>query len=143
MRDAGICTEKKNKIVISSLSKEQYIMPIQPWLLERSAEDAFVLRYCYILKSGKGSSTHSKPFPCLLHNPTRGLLSMLHSDWLSYYQAIYCNPLVARPPAIFVMFWRQKRIKSSFNQRKMFCLVIFSTNQWGFTKRIIIMASGL
>ena len=29
-------------------------------------------------------------------NPASGLLSMLRSDWLSYYQATYYSPLVAK-----------------------------------------------
>ena len=29
-------------------------------------------------------------------NPTSGLLTMLRSDWLSYYKAIFCSPLVGK-----------------------------------------------
>ena len=29
-------------------------------------------------------------------DPTSGLLTMLRSDWLSYYKAICCSPLVAK-----------------------------------------------
>ena len=34
--------------------------------------------------------------------PTSGLLSMLHSDWLSYYYAICYSPLVAKSAGFLV-----------------------------------------
>ena len=68
-----------------------------------------------------------------------GLLSMLRSDWLSYYYALRYTPLLAKSAGFENQTMAaESPFFSSFNQRKKFD--IFLTNQLDFTKIIIHLA---
>ena len=84
---------------------------------------------------GRALSPLRHPLLPISHISIKIQPSMVHSDWLSYYQAICYSPLVARIAGFLA---GKKGLKSSFNQLKLFCLNIF-TSQLDFTKTILFL----
>ena len=84
---------------------------------------------CCQISQGWSQERHNKNISNQL-NPTSGLLSVLRSDWFSYYQAIRYSPLVAKSAGFLA--------KASFNQLNLFSIVL--ANQLDFTKTIIPLA---
>ena len=78
--------------------------------------------------------THNHSTVTNQQNPTSGLLSILHSDWLSYSQAILTSSKKHG------LFGRKKGLKSSFNQLKSFILHIL-TSYFDLTKTIFLLPS--